>query len=482
MAVPDKLVEDRGRELAVKLKFKKLADFGPEAIANQVPELKQAARAPRGARRRSRARSATCRRSARRSRSSSATPRSASKLMKELGLGDEGGGGLSHGRTEDPGSAEAARHARPEGSLLDEILAETKMKPERRRLRRRQGASRRSSPSCSRRSTQGEKVDKAIVDAMIAEIDKKLSQQVDADPPPPRRSRSSSRRGAASSSSSTARTSARTSRSSCSTAPRTTSSPTSRTRPRSRRAASTRSSTPPSTARSAASPTARSSRTTSSARARRTSRCSRSARRSRRWRTRRSSRPPAPQFFGQKDYPEPARTSRTSSRSSRARSTRSGTPSARREDARYVGLVHAALPAAAAVRREHGPGEVLQLRGGRRRQPRRVPLGQRLLRASPRRIADSFAKYRWCPNIIGPQSGGTVENLPLHQYEAMGEIQTKIPTEVHAHRAPRVRALRGGLHRPHVPQGLGQRGVLLGQLACRSQDLRQQPGGQGRRD
>jgi type VI secretion system protein ImpC len=46
------------------------------------------------------------------------------------------------------------------------------------------------------------------------------------------------------------------------------------------------------------------------------------------------------------------------------------------------------------------------------------------------RVADSFAQYRWCPNIIGPQSGGTVENLPLHQYEAMGEVQTKIPTEI----------------------------------------------------
>lgn len=46
------------------------------------------------------------------------------------------------------------------------------------------------------------------------------------------------------------------------------------------------------------------------------------------------------------------------------------------------------------------------------------------------RIADSFAKYRWAPNIIGPQSGGAVEDLPLHQYQAMGEIQTKIPTEV----------------------------------------------------
>jgi len=46
------------------------------------------------------------------------------------------------------------------------------------------------------------------------------------------------------------------------------------------------------------------------------------------------------------------------------------------------------------------------------------------------RLTDSFAKYRWCPNVIGPASGGAVENLPLHQYQAMGEIQTKIPTEV----------------------------------------------------
>ena len=46
------------------------------------------------------------------------------------------------------------------------------------------------------------------------------------------------------------------------------------------------------------------------------------------------------------------------------------------------------------------------------------------------RLADSFAKYRWCANIIGPQGGGAVEDLPLYQFEAMGAIQTKIPTEV----------------------------------------------------
>jgi type VI secretion system protein ImpC len=46
------------------------------------------------------------------------------------------------------------------------------------------------------------------------------------------------------------------------------------------------------------------------------------------------------------------------------------------------------------------------------------------------RLADSFAKFRWCPNIIGPQSGGAVDDLPLHHFESMGEIETKIPTEV----------------------------------------------------
>jgi len=45
-------------------------------------------------------------------------------------------------------------------------------------------------------------------------------------------------------------------------------------------------------------------------------------------------------------------------------------------------------------------------------------------------LADSFAQFRWCANIIGPQGGGAVDDLPLHQYEAMGAIQTKIPTEV----------------------------------------------------
>ncbi len=46
------------------------------------------------------------------------------------------------------------------------------------------------------------------------------------------------------------------------------------------------------------------------------------------------------------------------------------------------------------------------------------------------RIAESFANYRWAPNIIGPQAGGTVDNLPLHTFESMGEMQNKVPTEI----------------------------------------------------
>jgi type VI secretion system protein ImpC len=46
------------------------------------------------------------------------------------------------------------------------------------------------------------------------------------------------------------------------------------------------------------------------------------------------------------------------------------------------------------------------------------------------RLTDSFAQFRWCPNIIGPQSGGAVENLPVHTFESMGQLQTKVPTEV----------------------------------------------------
>ena len=41
MQVADQLSGEKGAELAVNLKFKKLSDFAPDSIAEQVPELKK---------------------------------------------------------------------------------------------------------------------------------------------------------------------------------------------------------------------------------------------------------------------------------------------------------------------------------------------------------------------------------------------------------------------------------------------------------
>ncbi|MBK6683854.1 MAG: type VI secretion system contractile sheath small subunit [Deltaproteobacteria bacterium] len=41
VAVKDKLSKEAGGELTVNLSFKSLKDFGPEGIANQVPELRK---------------------------------------------------------------------------------------------------------------------------------------------------------------------------------------------------------------------------------------------------------------------------------------------------------------------------------------------------------------------------------------------------------------------------------------------------------
>lgn len=44
-------------------------------------------------------------------------------------------------------------------------------------------------------------------------------------------------------------------------------------------------------------------------------------------------------------------------------------------------------------------------------------------------MARSFKKYGWTVNIRGPESGGKIDALPLHQYDVGKGLQTKIPTE-----------------------------------------------------
>lgn len=46
------------------------------------------------------------------------------------------------------------------------------------------------------------------------------------------------------------------------------------------------------------------------------------------------------------------------------------------------------------------------------------------------RITESFEQYRWCPNIVGPQSGGGVLDLPLHVFEQDGKTVVIGSTEI----------------------------------------------------
>lgn len=45
------------------------------------------------------------------------------------------------------------------------------------------------------------------------------------------------------------------------------------------------------------------------------------------------------------------------------------------------------------------------------------------------RFADSFARYRWCPNITGPNAGGAVRDLISDEFSVLGRLQGKVCTE-----------------------------------------------------
>lgn len=45
------------------------------------------------------------------------------------------------------------------------------------------------------------------------------------------------------------------------------------------------------------------------------------------------------------------------------------------------------------------------------------------------RLVESFANYRWCPNIIGPQSGGAVTDLAVHTVDNDGRQELVGPIE-----------------------------------------------------
>jgi type VI secretion system protein ImpC len=98
------------------------------------------------------------------------------------------------------------------------------------------------------------------------------------------------------------------------------------------------------------------------------------------------------------------------------------------EDARYVGLTAPRFLLRPPYDRKNNPVKAFDYQESVQGHHDRYLWGNTAF-AFATRLTDSFAQFRWCPNIIGPRSGGAVENLPLHQYESMGNIESTIPTE-----------------------------------------------------
>jgi type VI secretion system protein ImpC len=99
------------------------------------------------------------------------------------------------------------------------------------------------------------------------------------------------------------------------------------------------------------------------------------------------------------------------------------------EDSRYVGLTAPSFMLRAPYSRESYPSKLFNYEEKAGNATSNYLWGNSAF-ALATRLTDSFAKYRWTPNIIGPQSGGSVDDLPVHTYEAMGQIETKAATEV----------------------------------------------------
>jgi type VI secretion system protein ImpC len=97
------------------------------------------------------------------------------------------------------------------------------------------------------------------------------------------------------------------------------------------------------------------------------------------------------------------------------------------EDARYIGLTAPRF----LLRRPYGPDNPVRAFNYQEESTTHdhFTWGNTAF-AFATRLTESFAKYRWCPNIIGPQGGGTVEQLPVHLYKSDGDLVQKIPTEV----------------------------------------------------
>lgn len=99
------------------------------------------------------------------------------------------------------------------------------------------------------------------------------------------------------------------------------------------------------------------------------------------------------------------------------------------EDSRYVGLTLPRFLLRSPYHPEENPAKAFDYKEDVSATHENYLWGNTAF-AMATRLTESFSKYRWCPNIVGPQSGGAVEDLPVHLYESMGDLEAKVPTEV----------------------------------------------------
>ena len=99
------------------------------------------------------------------------------------------------------------------------------------------------------------------------------------------------------------------------------------------------------------------------------------------------------------------------------------------EDARYVGLAMPRFMLRAPYHPENNPVRAFNYEENAAASSGNYLWGSAAF-ALATRLSESFAKYRWAPNIIGPRGGGAVEDLPLHNYESMGQLTSKPPIDV----------------------------------------------------
>ena len=99
------------------------------------------------------------------------------------------------------------------------------------------------------------------------------------------------------------------------------------------------------------------------------------------------------------------------------------------ENARYVGLALPRFMLRAPYHPENNPVRAFNYEENATNSSANYLWGSAAF-ALATRLSESFAKYRWAPNIIGPQGGGAVEDLPLHHYEALGQLTAKPPIDV----------------------------------------------------